>query len=174
MHQIYMNATHTDIQSWVIFLSRLFSQVNTFYHLHILCILLNDFIKSLLQIWNFNLHVSVYLMKHLSIFIFFCRSFLVSAKLQLLSCMMFGCVNKEDAWILMGCCSCMPGLDSACRHIAALLFKLKTVIHLKLKESTAPTSMLCSWKLCKKAVHAAPFKSINFSSAKTCEPRGSL
>ena len=36
----------------------------------------------------------------------------------------------------------------------ALLFKLETAIHLKLKESTVPTSMLCSWKSCKKAVHS--------------------
>ena len=48
------------------------------------------------------------------------------------------CVNKEDAWILMG----MAGLRSTCIHVAALLFKLETALHFKLKESTAPTSML--------------------------------
>ena len=82
------------------------------------------------------------------------------------------CVNKEDAWVLTGNCSCMAGLGSAYSHIAALLFKLETAVHLKLKESTAPTSMLCFWKSCKKAVHPAPLKSINFSRAKTCELPG--
>ena len=81
-------------------------------------------------------------------------------------------VNKEDAWILTGNCSFMVGLGSACSHIAALLFKLETAVHLKLKEFTAPTSMLCSWKSCKKAVHPALLKSINFSRSKTRELSG--
>ena len=76
------------------------------------------------------------------------------------------CVNKEDAWILTGNCSCMAGWVLYVA-IAALLFKLETAVHLKLKESTAPTSMLCSWKSCKKVVQPAPLKSINFSRAKT-------
>ena len=72
----------------------------------------------------------------------------------------------------MGNCSCMVGLGFACSYIVALLFKLETAIQLKLKESTAPKSMPFSWKSCKKAVHPAPLKLINFSKAKTCELPG--
>ena len=60
----------------------------------------------------------------------------------------------------------MAGLGSACSHIPALLFKLETVVHLKLKDSTAPTSILCSWKSCKKAVEPAPLKTANFLRVK--------
>ena len=52
------------------------------------------------------------------------------------------CVNKEDAWVLTGNCSCMAGLGSAYSHIAALLFNLETAVHLKLKESTAPKHVM--------------------------------
>ena len=66
----------------------------------------------------------------------------------------------------------MAGLTSSCSRIAALLFKLEATVRLKLKESTAPTSMLCFWNSCKKAVHLAPLKSINSSRAKTRELTG--
>ena len=82
------------------------------------------------------------------------------------------CVNKEDAWILTGNRSYMAGLASACSHIAALLFKLESAVLLKLKESIAPTSMLCLWKSCKKVVHPAPLISTNFSRAKIRELPG--
>ena len=35
-----------------------------------------------------------------------------------------------------------------------------------LKDSTAPTSVLCSWKSCKKAMERAPLKAVNFSRVK--------
>ena len=60
----------------------------------------------------------------------------------------------------------MAGLSSPCSHIAALLFKLETTVHLKLKDSTPPISVLCSWKSCKKAVEPAPLKAVNFSRVK--------
>ena len=60
----------------------------------------------------------------------------------------------------------MAGLGSACSHIAALLFKLETAVHLKLKDSAAPTSVLCSWKSCTKTVEPAPEKAVNFSRVK--------
>ena len=60
----------------------------------------------------------------------------------------------------------MAGLGSSCSHIAALLFKLDNAVHLKLKDSTASTSVLCSWKSCKKAVEPAPLKAVNFSRVK--------
>ena len=46
--------------------------------------------------------------------------------------------------------------------------------YLKLKKPAAPTSkhMLCSWKSCKKSVHPAPLKLINFLRAKTLEHPG--
>ena len=66
----------------------------------------------------------------------------------------------------------MAGLGSAWSPTAALLFKLETAVHLSLKEATAPTSMLCSWQSCKKAVHLVPLKSINFSRVKTRELPG--
>ena len=70
-----------------------------------------------------------------------------------------------------GCCmavmyGCMAGLGSACSHIVALLFKLETAVHLIMKDSTAPTSILCSRKSCKKAVEPAPLKAVNFSRVK--------
>ena len=40
--------------------------------------------------------------------------------------------------------------------------KLETAVHFKSNESTAPTSALCSWKSCKKAVEPAPLKAVNF------------
>ena len=58
------------------------------------------------------------------------------------------------------------GLGSACSHIVALLFKLEAAVHLKLKDSTAPASVLCSWKSCKKEVEPAPLKAVNFSMVK--------
>ena len=61
---------------------------------------------------------------------------------------------------------CMAGLDSACSHIEAILFKLKTAVHLILKDSTARNSILCSWKSRKKAVEPAPLKAVNFSRVK--------
>ena len=60
----------------------------------------------------------------------------------------------------------MAGLCSACSHIAALLCQLETAVHLKLKDATAPTSVLCSWKSCKKAVEPAPLKAVNFPRVK--------
>ena len=50
--------------------------------------------------------------------------------------------------------------------LQALLFKLKTAVHLKFKDSTAPNSVLCSWKSCKKAVAPVPLKNVNFSRVK--------
>ena len=49
-----------------------------------------------------------------------------------------------------------------CSHIAAVLLKLETAIHIKLKDSTAPATLLCPWKSCKKAVEPAPLKAVNF------------
>ena len=60
----------------------------------------------------------------------------------------------------------MAGLGSSYSHIGALLFKLETAVHLQLKDSTAPTSVLCSWKSCKKAVESVPLKAVNFSRVK--------
>ena len=60
----------------------------------------------------------------------------------------------------------MAGLGSSYSDIGALLFKLETAVHLKLKDSTAPTSVPCSWKSCKKAVESAPLKAANFSRVK--------
>ena len=51
-------------------------------------------------------------------------------------------------------------MGSACSHIVALLFKLEAAVHLKLKDSTAPASVLCSWKSCKKEVEPAPLKAV--------------
>ena len=79
---------------------------------------------------------------------------------------MWVCLNQDNGWVLSGNCTCMAGLGSACSHIAALLFKLETAVQLKLKDSTAPTSVLCSWKSCKKAVEPAPLKAVNFSRVK--------
>ena len=72
----------------------------------------------------------------------------------------------------MGKCSCMAGADSTCSHVAAPLSKLETAIHLRLKESTAPISMLYLWKSCKKVVQPAPLKLINFSRVKTYDFQG--
>ena len=60
----------------------------------------------------------------------------------------------------------MVGLGSACSHIIALLFKLETTVHIKLKDSAAPTSVFWSWKSCKKAMEPAPLKAVNFSRVK--------
>ena len=60
----------------------------------------------------------------------------------------------------------MAGLGSTCSRITALLFKLEIAEHLKLKDSTAPTSALYSWKSCKKIVEPAPLKAVNFSRVK--------
>ena len=49
-----------------------------------------------------------------------------------------------------------------CSHIAAVLLKLETAIHIKLKDSTAPATLLCPWTSCKKAVEPAPLKAVNF------------
>ena len=75
-------------------------------------------------------------------------------------------LNKNNGWVLSDNCACMAGLGSACSHIAALLLKLETAVHLKLKDSAAPTSVLCSWKSCKKAVEPAPLQAVNFSVVK--------
>ena len=79
---------------------------------------------------------------------------------------MWVCLNQDNGWVLSGNCTCIAGLGSACSHIAALLFKLETTVHLKLKDSAAPTSVFCSWKSCKKAVEPAPLKAANFSRVK--------
>ena len=76
------------------------------------------------------------------------------------------CLDRDNGWVLSGNCTCMAGLGSSCSHVAALLFKLENAVHLKLKDSTAPTSVLCSWKSCKKAVEPAPLKAVNFSRVK--------
>ena len=60
----------------------------------------------------------------------------------------------------------MAGLGSACSHVAALLFKLETAVHLELNKPSAPTSQLCAWKKCKRNVTPAPIKAINFQRAK--------
>ena len=75
-------------------------------------------------------------------------------------------LNKNNGWVLSDNCACMAGLGSACSHIAALLLKLETAVHLKLKDSAAPTSVLCPWKSCKKAVEPTPLKAVNFSRVK--------
>ena len=75
-------------------------------------------------------------------------------------------LNKDNGWVLSDNCACMAGLGSACSHVAALLLKLETAVHLKLKDSAAPTSVLCSWKSCKKAVGPAPLQAVNFSRVK--------
>ena len=46
----------------------------------------------------------------------------------------------------------MTGLGSACSHVAALLFKIKSVCLWKLTEVISPTSVFCEWKKSKKAV----------------------
>ena len=56
----------------------------------------------------------------------------------------------------------MAGLGSACSHVAALLSKLETSVHLQLNKPDAPTSQLCAWKRCKKNVIPAPINCINF------------
>ena len=60
----------------------------------------------------------------------------------------------------------MAGLVFAFSDIAVLLFKVKTAVHLKLKDSTAPTSALYSWKSFAEAVEPAPLKADNFSRVK--------
>ena len=76
------------------------------------------------------------------------------------------CLNKDNGWVLSGSCTCMADLGSACSQIAALLFKLETAVRLKLRNSTAQTSVLCSWKSCKKAVEPSPLNPANFSTVK--------
>ena len=68
--------------------------------------------------------------------------------------------------MLAGNCTCMTGLGSVYSHIAALLSKLETAVHLKLKDSAIPTSVLCSWKPRKKALEPAPLKAVSFSRVK--------
>ena len=77
------------------------------------------------------------------------------------------CLKKEDGWVLTANCTCMAGLGSACSHVAALLFKLETAVHVGLNERTAPTSELCAWKACKRSVTPAPLNSINFKKNET-------
>ena len=69
--------------------------------------------------------------------------------------------------VLTANCSCMAGLGSACSHVAALLFKLETAVHLELHKPEAPTSQLCAWKKSKRNVIPAPVKCINFKRIKT-------
>nr|XP_047129777.1 uncharacterized protein LOC124809815 [Hydra vulgaris] len=71
------------------------------------------------------------------------------------------CLEKELGWVLTANCSCMAGLGSACSHVAALLSKLEAASRLKLHE-TPPTSILCTWKKCKKSVQPASLQLINF------------
>ena len=78
----------------------------------------------------------------------------------------WACLNKEDGWILTANSTCMTGLGSACRHVAALLIKFDAAIHAGVNEQTAPTSELCAWKACKRNVIPAPLKSINFKKPK--------
>ena len=93
--------------------------------------------------------------------------FQVSVRLRRQNFMICGFfLNKNNGWVLSDNCACMAGLGSACSHIAALLLKLETAVHLKLKDSAAPTSVLCSWKSCKKAVEPAPLQAVNFSVVK--------
>lgn len=46
-------------------------------------------------------------------------------------------VNKKDAWILTGNCSCIAGLSSTCSQVAALLFNSVSALHFNSRESTA-------------------------------------
>ena len=68
--------------------------------------------------------------------------------------------------MLSGNCTCMAGLGFTCSHTVDLLFNLETAVHLKLKDSTAPDSVLCSWKSCEKEVEPAALKVVNFSRVK--------
>ena len=68
--------------------------------------------------------------------------------------------------MLSGNCTCMDGLGSTCSHTVDLLFNLETAVHLKLKDSTAPASVLCSWKSCEKEVEPVALKVVNFSRVK--------
>ena len=68
--------------------------------------------------------------------------------------------------MLSGNCTCMAGLSSTSSHTVDLLFNLETAVHLKLKDSTAPDSVLCSWKSCEKEVEPAALKVVNFSRVK--------
>ena len=79
---------------------------------------------------------------------------------------MWVCLNQENGWVLSGNCTYMAGLVFAFSEIAVLLFKVKTAVHLKLKDSTAPTSALCSWKSFAEVVEPAPLKADNFSRVK--------
>ena len=76
------------------------------------------------------------------------------------------CIHKKHGWILTANCSCMAGLGSACSHVAALLFKIEKAIHVRERDDTSPTSILCQWKSTKKSVETAPTQLINFSRVK--------
>ena len=76
------------------------------------------------------------------------------------------CIHKKHGWILTANCSFMAGLGSACNHVAALLFKITKVIHVRETDDTSPTSILCQWKSTKKSVETALTQLVNFSRVK--------
>ena len=45
------------------------------------------------------------------------------------------CLEKEYGWVSTANCLCMAGLGSAYSRVAALLFKIESIFHLKLTES---------------------------------------
>ena len=76
------------------------------------------------------------------------------------------CLHKHHGWVLTGNCTCMAGLGSACRHVAAVLFKLEAAVHFELNKPTASTSMLCPWKQSKRNAQPSPAALINFARPK--------
>ena len=75
-------------------------------------------------------------------------------------------INKENGWILTANCTCMAGLGSACKHVAALLSKLEAAVRYQLNQPMACTSQLCAWNASKKHENPAPIKAINFKRGK--------
>ena len=60
----------------------------------------------------------------------------------------------------------MPGLGSACRHVAAALLKIEKAIHVRETDDTSLISILCQWKSTKKLVEIVPTQLTNFSRVK--------
>ena len=60
----------------------------------------------------------------------------------------------------------MPGLGSACSHVAAALLKIEKAIHVKETDDTSLISILCQWKSTKKSVEIVPTQLTNFSRVK--------
>ena len=74
---------------------------------------------------------------------------------------MYGYAYRKSV-VLTANCSCMLGLGSAYSHVAALLFKIESACHLKLREGISPMSVLCEWNKSKKFVQPAPMKLVSF------------